>query len=383
MNGDYSPNQARLDQTREALSPGELKYRTLFELSPDPAFLVYDYRFVDCNIKVQELFGATREELLGKTPMDFSPPLQSDGRVSTEKALEKMRATMEGRPQIFEWTHNRQGGQIFDSEVSLTRIDIEGKTHIYALVHDITQRKNAERVVLELTQELRRQNQELQEMNRELSAFTTSVSHDLRSPISKISGYSQLILESEESLEQKHREYVEKIHAISLKMSGLIENLLELSRINRLELKKETVDLSGMAGNIAAELKEQEPQRRVEFVIPAGLTAQGDPALLEIALTNLLENAWKFTSRRPQARIELGMEKQGEKVVFFVRDNGVGFNMSDHEKLFIPFHRLHSPKDYPGNGLGLTIVQRIVNRHGGVVCIEGEEDKGAKVAFSL
>jgi len=383
MNGDYPQNLTAGNRLSQEPAADLLKYRTMFEFSQDPAFLVYDYRFVDCNRKIQELFGCSREELLGKTPMDFSPPLQTDGRDSREKALEKMNAALNGIPQIFEWTHTRYDSQIFDSEVSLARIEIDGKTYIYALVHDITQRKTAEKVVTQLTQELRKQNLELQIMNRELQAFTVSASHDLRSPLSKISSYTQLMLESRERLEQKHQEYVEKIHSISLKMSDLIENLLELSRINHLEMQKETVNLSLMARNIASELRAQYPERRVEFVIADEVTAEGDRGLLEIVMTNLLENAWKFTSKHPEARIEFGVEKQGEKIVYCVRDDGIGFPMSDHEKLFIPFQRLHTLKEYPGTGLGLTIVQRIINRHGGVVCIEGEEGKGVTVSFTV
>ncbi len=231
---------------------------------------------------------------------------------------------------------------------------------------------------------VRQRTAHLDAINRELEAFTYAVSHDLRAPLRAVYGFCRALAEDYgEELDQRANDYLDRVCHAAERMGQLIEDLLNLSRISRGELRREDVDLTTLAREVAAELQEREPKRSVQFVIAEGLAARGDPRLLRVVLENLLGNAWKFTANRPQARIEFGaQEKQGQRV-FFVRDNGVGFDMAYAEKLFVPFQRLHSPSKFEGSGIGLATVQRIIHRHGGRIWAEGEPERGATFYFTL
>lgn len=366
------------------LKESENKYRNIFELANDGIFLLDQDLFVDCNQRILQIFGCRREEIIGKTPYNFSPPIQPDGRDSTEKALEKIHAALAGEPQLFEWTHTRQDGSAIDTEVSLNSIQMGGKNLIHAVVRDISIRKQAEAEITRLTENLLVKNLELQNLNQELEAFSYSASHDLRSPLAKIDSYVQLILlDGKDKLETKHCDYLNRVHEICLKMAELIENLLSLSRTNRSEMKYEKVNLSQMAKSICSDLQQKSPERVVDLIIADGVVAEGDRNLLEIVLTNLLNNAWKFTSKHPSALIEFGVTELDGKPVYFVRDDGAGFDPAYKDRLFNPFKRLHTSREFPGSGIGLTMVQRIVNRHGGRIWIEGAIEQGATVYFTL
>ncbi len=234
-----------------------------------------------------------------------------------------------------------------------------------------------ERRVLERTADL-------EAANREMEAFSYSVSHDLRAPLRSVDGFSQLLLERHlERLDGQARNYLARVRAAAQRMGRLIDDMLTLSRIGRRELRQETVDLSALAAAAAGELRQREPERKVRLEIGPGLRAGGDAALLRIVLDNLLGNAWKFSAGREEASIAVGaMERDGE-TAYFVRDNGAGFSMSYADKLFKPFQRLHTEREFPGNGIGLAIVQRIVSRHGGRVWAEGAEGEGATLYFTL
>ena len=241
---------------------------------------------------------------------------------------------------------------------------------------------------------------ELQEVNRELEAFSYSVSHDLRSPLRSMDGFSLALLEDyEDRLDDTGRDYLQRVRAASQRMSQLIDDLLNLSRVTRCSISRAPVDLSRTAADIAAHLKQTAPDRGVRFVIAGGLETRGDERLLRIALENLLNNAWKFTAGNPAATIEFGATKCGmrnaecgikkqtdlpqSEIIYFVRDDGVGFDMAYVHKLFGPFQRLHSPEEFPGTGIGLATVQRVINRHGGKAWIEGKVGKGTTVYFTL
>ncbi len=232
-------------------------------------------------------------------------------------------------------------------------------------------------------QALRAANERLEAMNKELESFSYSVSHDLRSPLTALDGYSQLLQESATGLDDKSREYIARIRGSVERMEQLIEDLLMLSRASQSELKKEDVDLAEIALEVSAELCSLEPGRRVEWIIPRQLQARGDPGLLQVLLQNLLGNAFKFTGRRAMARIELGRQEGSGDPTYFVRDNGEGFDPAQVSRLFTPFQRLHSTRDFPGTGLGLATVKRIVDRHGGRVWAEGQVGKGATFYFTL
>ena len=221
---------------------------------------------------------------------------------------------------------------------------------------------------------------ELVEINHELEAFSYSVSHDLRAPLRSMNGYSKVILEDYyDLLDDNGKRYLNHISGSARQMDELIDNLLKLSRLNRTQMQIEEVNLSEIVNIIANGLKENNPQRKVEFIIEDEIKVGGDKNLLSIALDNLLSNAWKFTAQIPQGIIEFGTSENG----YFIRDNGVGFDMSQKERLFLPFQRLHSEKEYPGSGIGLSIVQRIIKRHGGRIWAEAEKGKGATFFFTL
>jgi light-regulated signal transduction histidine kinase (bacteriophytochrome) len=221
-------------------------------------------------------------------------------------------------------------------------------------------------------------------VNRELEAFSYSVSHDLRAPLRAIDGFSQALVEDcGEQLDDSARDYLRRIRAATKRMADLIDDLLDLSRVTRREMRREPVDLSALASAIGSQLQRSEPARRVDLVVRPGLVARGDPHLLRLLLENLLGNAWKFTGGRAEARVEFGATEAHGGVAYFVRDDGVGFDMAYADKLFGAFQRLHAADEFPGTGIGLATVQRIVHRHGGRVWAESVVGGGATFYFSL
>jgi PAS domain S-box-containing protein len=225
---------------------------------------------------------------------------------------------------------------------------------------------------------------QLQASNRELEAFSYSVSHDLRAPLRSIDAFSQLVLEDySDKLDEQGREYLGIVGNASRQMGQLIDDLLHLSRVTRSELRSAPVDLSALADGVIANLRQLEPERHVNSIVARGLQAQGDGQLLRIVLENLINNAWKFTGHTPDARIELGAQEENGERVFFVRDNGAGFDMAYANKLFSAFQRLHSNSEFPGHGIGLATVQRIIHRHGGRIWANAAVGHGATFYFTL
>ncbi|MBI3609410.1 MAG: hypothetical protein HY204_01750 [Nitrospirae bacterium] len=225
---------------------------------------------------------------------------------------------------------------------------------------------------------------ELEAVNKELEAFCHSVSHDLRAPLRSMDGFSRLLIEEYGNhLDDRGRDYLERVRAGALRMMKLIEDLLSLSRLGRSEMQRERLNLSALAEAAAAKLKESQPGRRVEFRIAPDLTVEGDRRLLRAVMEHLLGNAWKFTEKHPKAVIEFGATGREGQPIFFVRDDGAGFDMAYSHKLFGAFQRLHSPAEFPGNGIGLAVVQRIIHRHGGRVWAEGAVEKGAMFYFTI
>ncbi len=238
--------------------------------------------------------------------------------------------------------------------------------------------------VSEQAAELASANLVLNAVNQELSSFSYSVSHDLRAPLRGIDGFSQALEEDYgATLEDEAKEHLRRIRAAAKRMNEMIDSLLDMARISGGDLITGSVDLSKMAHEIAEQCQQADLERQVDFVIAANMRGGGDGRLLRSVLQNLMDNAWKYTSKRPQARIEFGCtEEEGERV-YFVRDDGVGFDMQHAKNMFTAFHRLHAPEDFPGIGIGLATVQRIINRHGGRVWAVGEVDKGATFYFTL
>ncbi|HEV2398323.1 MAG TPA: ATP-binding protein [Candidatus Sulfotelmatobacter sp.] len=236
----------------------------------------------------------------------------------------------------------------------------------------------------ELEQRVSERTRELVATNRELEAFSYSVSHDLRGPLDAINGFSYLLLNQfGAGLDPQRRELVENIRASSRRMTALIDDLLNLSRVTSSAMRSEKVDLTAMARSIMEELCAGDPKRKVNFVAADEAEVQGDPRLLRIMMDNLLRNAWKYTSHHSSARIEFGTVKEDKRTVYFVKDDGSGFEAKSAERLFQPFQRLHSASEFPGNGVGLATVRRIVQRHGGDVWAEAAVEQGATFYFTI
>jgi len=256
------------------------------------------------------------------------------------------------------------------------------------VIVDITEIRNAQEEIrqlnLELEQRVKQRTLQLENTNKELEAFSYSISHDLRAPLRGIDGWSFALLEDyNHLLDEKGRLYLERVRSESQRMGNLIDDLLKLSRVNRAQMKKAEVHISDIVNIVIGRLHESHPGRQCEFEVQPDLLAHGDPKMLEIAITNLLDNACKFTSSNPLAKIEFGQQIIDNVPTFYLRDNGVGFNMEFSKKLFGAFQRMHKQADFPGSGIGLATVKRIVSRHGGRVWAESKPGEGAKFYFTL
>ena len=290
----------------------------------------------------------------------------------------------------FETQRVTKDGRVLDVWMTVTKLlDATGNPiGLASTERDITARNRAVEEVhklnAELEQRVRDRTAELEAANQELEAFSYSVSHDLRAPLRAMDGFSMALLEDcAGKLDETAQDHLRRIRAGSQRMAELIDDLLNLSQVTRTEMRRERVDLTVMAEEIGAELRRLQPDREVNLVVAPALTADADARMLRLVLNNLLDNAWKFTSRRAQACIEVGARELDGQRVFFVRDNGAGFDMAYAGRLFGAFQRLHSTQEFEGTGIGLAIVQRIIHRHGGRVWAEGAVEQGAIVYFTV
>ena len=277
----------------------------------------------------------------------------------------------------------KKDGEVIHSLITSTvQYDEEGNVKgLMGTIKDITERKKAEDEIRLLNESLE---QRVRERTIELEAFSYSVSHDLRAPLRSIDGFSQALLEDyENKLDAQGKDYLTRIRTSTKLMAELIEDLLKLSRVTRSEMDIVPVNLSRMARSIMDGLQESQPQRLVNIKIAEPMEDSADPRLIRIVLENLLVNAWKFSGKKTIAEIEFNSIYKDKKKVYFVRDNGAGFDMEYAEKLFAPFQRLHSIEEYSGTGIGLATVKRIISRHGGTVWAEGEPGHGSIFYFTL
>ena len=242
----------------------------------------------------------------------------------------------------------------------------------------------SEQAALELAETRAELVRDLEHKNRELESFSYAVSHDLRAPLRRIDSFSRAVLESQgERLDEAGQRFLSRVREASQHMSQLIDDVLHLSRVTRADLRDQEVDLSSIVSLILTRLQESEPERKLDVKVRPGVMVTGDSQLLKIAMENLLGNAWKFTAKEPESRIEFGMTQAGGEATYFVRDNGAGFDMTYNDRLFGPFQRLHPQGEFPGNGIGLATVQRIIHRHGGRVWAEGLVGQGATFYFTM
>jgi PAS domain S-box-containing protein len=391
--------------TDEALRESRERLTTLIESIPDAIFFKDgDSRWQVVNGAARRLFGLDGLPWQGLNDLELAliNPAFSGEHMASWNSDED--AWMAGQAVHFtENVHLDEGSTAIFDVTKVPLYDDAGGRHALIVVgRDVTAlRRNAE----ELERRVAERTHELETANRELESFSYSISHDLRAPLRAINGFSRLIEEeSAATLDDKARDYLARVRLGSVRMGELIDDLLELSRVSRYVMKRETVDLSALAAEIAGELQASEPDRRVEWTIAPGITAVCDLSLMRSVLTNLLGNAWKYTSKRERARIEFGTEEPapvapppgsgelpspplpvrgaGERR-FFVRDNGAGFDMRYAEKLFGAFQRLHAPSEFPGSGIGLATVARIIHRHDGEVWAEGKVDEGATFYYTL
>ncbi len=374
-----------ISQRKEAealIARAQARYRELvnnlgvgvYRNRPEP-----DGRFLEINPAMLTLFEAasqdalmnTRTSALYQDPEERAALSAEIARAGFVRNREIRVVTLKGRP--------------FWAAITARAVrDEDGLLAFDGVIEDITDRKAANEAISILNRDLEQRLVEIDAVNQELEAFSYSVSHDLRAPLRSIDGFSQALLEDYgETLDAQGRDFLRRVRAATQRMGQLIDDLLKLSRVTRAELHRVPCDLGVLAEPIAAGLRAREPERTVTFAIASGLTVNGDPQLLAIALTNLLDNAWKFTSREAHARIELNRLSQDGETVYFVRDNGAGFDPAYTDKLFRAFQRLHALTDFPGVGIGLATVQRIVRRHGGRVWAEGAVGQGATFFFTL
>ena len=378
-------------RTQEALKESEARFRTLFESSPDGIFITDPdtLEVLDCNAKACEMNGYSRAELVGQSINLLHPP----------EIREQTKGGAEGRAQFVEQlrargvitvesVHVRKDGSRFPMETSMCLLELEGRDVVMGIDRDISERRRAEKELARhrehLEELVRARTAELENAIRELESFSYSVAHDLRAPLRAMDGWGAVLLEEHAGLlDEEGRRYLDRIRKAAGRMGHLIDGLLNLARISRRELVEGHVDLTALARSVAAERSALEPERDVTVTVAEGMTAEGDPRLLHAVLENLIDNAFKFTSTRASALVEVGRVERDGETVFFVRDDGVGFDMAWARKLFNPFQRLHGVDEFPGTGIGLATVQRIVARHGGRIWAESAPGAGATFLFTL
>ncbi|HLP14865.1 MAG TPA: PAS domain S-box protein [Bacteroidota bacterium] len=373
-----------LEGVRSRLAESEARYRSLVENINDVIYSL-DLKGTVTYISpvIRNISGLTPEEIIGR---HFEEHIHPDDRAMLVEAYYR---DLAGHVEPHEFRFRKKDGSfLFARAFSRPLLEDSRVVGLTGVMSDITDRKRAEDEVrhlnLELEKRVAERTAQLEFANKELEAFSYSVSHDLRAPVRSLDGFSKIVLEEyQEKIDESGQNYLLRIRSSAQYMAQLIDDLLKLSLVNRTGLIMQQVNLSRMAREIADRFHEQEPGREVEFRIQEGITLQADNHFIRIVLENLLANAWKFTSTHPTARIEFGMTRQGKTPVLFIRDDGAGFDMNYKSKLFGVFQRLHSKAEFPGTGIGLATVQRIIYRHGGAVWAEGEVEHGATFFFTL
>jgi len=376
--GDLQSHSSNLEHEALARTADLQRFRTAMDATADAILLVdrRTMRFIEVNATACEMLGYTREELLNMSPtqIGMETPSQTESAYDSDLTETQVRRRDGSEVEVEVFRQAQRSGQDWI---------------IVGVLRDITERKQAQGEILNLNADLeervRQRTEQLNAANKELEAFAYSLSHDLRTPLGAIDGFSNLLdTEIGGTVSERARHYLARIRAGVTYMSQLIDAMLLLAHVSRTTPRWVNVDLSGIAQAVLDGYQEREPARAVQWDIEPGLVVQGDPSLLRQVLDNLLGNAWKFTGRQAQARISLTREiDEHGAAVYAVKDNGAGFDMTYSEKLYGAFQRLHTTSEFPGTGIGLATVQRIIASHGGKVWADSVEGQGANFYFTL
>jgi len=372
-------------QAQDTLHSSEEHYRDLVEFSPDALLVLVEESVAFVNAAAVKLFGASqREQLVGRNIRDLvSPP-------DWERFQQFVfRVREEGKPgPSIEQTLQRLDGSRIAAEIAAAPLVFAGKPAAQVIVRDVSEQERAHEEIRRMNAELEKRvadrTAELEAANKELEAFSYSVSHDLRAPLRHIEGFIEILMTTKiQSLDEESKRHLATISDSARQMGRLIDDLLAFSRTERAELRKTELELTDLLRSCVRDLDRELKGRQVEWIVAELPRVHADPALLRQVLTNLLSNALKYTRPRKVARIEVGSRNEGAEHIIFVRDNGVGFDPRYKHKLFAVFQRLHRAVDFEGTGVGLANVRRIISRHGGRTWAEGQIDKGATFYFSL
>jgi len=372
---EFEMQNEELRKSQIELEDSRSKYSDLYDFAPAGYFTFDKNGFIlEVNLAGAALLQKERSFLIKKS---FSIFIHKDDQDLFYKHRHDV--FVSGSRQSCEIRLNSDSSpQIFVRMISIPVQDSSGSyKQIRTAVSDITESK-------ERATEREKLHKELEHSNKALEIYSYTISNDLRAPLRSIEGFTQAILEDyTDKLDETGKDYLHRVISASRRMSQLIDALLTIASLVRVEIKEDTVDLSSIAQVTAYELKKRQPERRVEFIIAEKVKVKGDINLLRMVLENLLDNAWKFTGKHPSARIEFGVTRIDDKDVYFVRDDGAGFDMDFVDKLFGPFRRLHREEDFPGIGIGLAMVHKIIKKHGGKLWSESAPEKGAAFYFTL
>jgi|GEM_PF-1876306 len=341
-----------------------------------------DAQILFCNDALSRLLGYSKDELLKMRISDY------DIMFTPEKFADLWKKLLVDNSAVFETKMRSKDGLIVEGEITATYVSYENEEYLLCFLRDISERKAAEKQIKQmnalLEQRVAERTVQLEAANKELEAFSYSVSHDLRAPLRGISGFIQALMEDYgDKLNSNGNNILKRINSACQRMEQLINDMLSLSCVMNSEMNFVVVELSALVANITQELHDTEPQRCAEFIIASGVVARADQNLMRILFENLLGNSWKFTSKHATARIEFGMKSCDGQNIYFVKDDGAGFDMAYAGSLFNSFRRLHSVIEFEGTGIGLATVHRIVKRHGGRVWAEGAVEQGATIYFTL
>ncbi|MBD3402026.1 PAS domain-containing protein [candidate division GN15 bacterium] len=371
-----------LRETHEKLERVGRKYFDLYDLAPVGYLtLNRDGLITGANLSAAGLLEMLRGRLVGRLLSGF---IHAESRSDYLHLLQEIRS--DGDPASSDVRLTATGDELRYAKLNISPApeSFEMGNELWVTLTDISDLKRLEKERQDLNRSLGRYSRRLEASNRELEAFSYSVSHDLRAPLRSVGGFAEALREEAgEKLDERTRGYLDRIVEASGHMQQIVDGLLSLSRLTRADLRRTRVDLAEHARKVVAVLQEQEPERSVTFLIPNRLIVEGDNNMLQVALDNLISNAWKFTRECDVARIELGETSQAGHQVIYMRDNGMGFDARHAEKIFEPFQQAHRQDKGNGIGVGLAIVRRVINRHGGRIWAEGQKGLGTTISFTL